>query len=149
IMRGHYNVAGNNHVFAWLTGYPYAIDFSRGYPRYNPGVTTTIDLLARGEVDAALVVASDPAAHFPAQALRHLANVPLIVLDPKWSLTASLADVYIPSKMVGIDAEGSCYRMDNVVLRARKLLESEGLLDDVEILQEIIRKVKEVKAYES
>ncbi|MHC1627204.1 MAG: formylmethanofuran dehydrogenase subunit B, partial [Candidatus Nezhaarchaeales archaeon] len=140
-MRGHYNVAGNNQVFSWLTGYPYAIDLSRGYPRYNPGVTSTMDLLARGEVDAAMIVASDPGAHFPAQTLRHLAKIPLIVVDPKWSLIASLADVYIPTKMVGVDAEGSCYRMDNVVLRAKKALETDGLMDDVELLKKLIEKV--------
>jgi len=146
-MRGHYNVAGNNQVFSWLTGYPYAIDLSRGYPRYNPGVTSTMDLLARGEVDAAMIVASDPGAHFPAQTLRHLAKIPLIVVDPKWSLIASLADVYIPTKMVGVDAEGSCYRMDNVVLRAKKALETDGLMDDVELLEKLIEKVKEVKSH--
>ncbi|MCS7139153.1 MAG: formylmethanofuran dehydrogenase subunit B [Candidatus Nezhaarchaeota archaeon] len=147
IMRGHWNVAGSNQVLAWLTGYPYAVDLSRGYPRYSPGVTSTIDLLFRGEVDAAMIVASDPAAHFPAQALRHLAKIPLIVVDPKWSLTASIADVYIPTRMVGVDAEGSCYRMDNVALRIRKALETDGLMDDVELLEKLIDKVKEVKAH--
>jgi len=149
MMRGHWNVTGTNQVWAWLTGYPYAIDFSRGYPRYNPGVTSAIDLLARGEVDAAMIIASDPVAHFPVQALRHLAKIPLIVVDPKWSLTASIADVYIPTKIVGIDAEGSCYRMDAVPLRIKKILESKGLMDDVELLEKLIDKVKEVKAREA
>jgi len=31
-MRGHYNVGGANTVTTWQTGYPYAVDFSRGYP---------------------------------------------------------------------------------------------------------------------
>jgi len=149
MMRGHWNVTGTNQVWAWLTGYPYAIDFRRGYPRYNPGATSAIDLLARGEVDAAMIIASDPAAHFPSQALRHLAKIPLIVVDPKWTLTASIADVYIPTKAVGIDAEGSCYRMDNVPLRIKKVLESKGLMDDVELLEKLIEKVKEVKAREA
>ncbi|HDN63354.1 MAG TPA: hypothetical protein ENF56_05280, partial [Candidatus Bathyarchaeota archaeon] len=39
-MRGHYNVTGANVVFTWQTGYPYAVDFSLGYPRYNPGETS-------------------------------------------------------------------------------------------------------------
>ena len=29
-MRGHFNVSGANTVFTWLTGYPYAVDFSLG-----------------------------------------------------------------------------------------------------------------------
>ncbi|MHC1586116.1 MAG: formylmethanofuran dehydrogenase subunit B, partial [Candidatus Hecatellaceae archaeon] len=53
-MRGHHNVTGANKVLLWETGYPFAVDFSHGYPRYNPGETTAADLLARGEVDAAL-----------------------------------------------------------------------------------------------
>ena len=36
-MRGHGNVAGCNQVMCWQTGYPLAVNFSRRYPRYNPG----------------------------------------------------------------------------------------------------------------
>ena len=46
-MRGHFNVTGADTVFTWQTGYPYAIDFSLGYPRYNPGETTAVDVLMR------------------------------------------------------------------------------------------------------
>ncbi len=59
-MRGHFNVTGANVVFAWQTGYPYALDFSQGYPQYNPGEFTAIDLLRRGDNDATLVISSDP-----------------------------------------------------------------------------------------
>ena len=52
-MRGHYNVGGANSITTWQTGYPYAVDFSIGYPRYNPGEFTAVDLLAKGEADAA------------------------------------------------------------------------------------------------
>ena len=48
--------------------------------------------------------------------------------------------------MLGIDAEGSCYRMDNVVLRAKKVLHTDGLMDDVEVLEKLIEKVREVKS---
>ena len=57
-MRGHFNVSGADTVFTWQTGYPYAVDFSSGYPRYNPGETSAVDILLRKESDAALVVAS-------------------------------------------------------------------------------------------
>lgn len=52
-MRDHYNVTGFNEVLTWRTGFPYAVDFSRGYPKYNPGETSVIDVLARMEIDAA------------------------------------------------------------------------------------------------
>jgi formylmethanofuran dehydrogenase subunit B len=64
-MRGHFNVTGANTVLTWQSGYPYAVDFSLGYPRYNPGETTVVDILLRKESDAALVIASDPASNFP------------------------------------------------------------------------------------
>jgi formylmethanofuran dehydrogenase subunit B len=143
-MRGHYNVTGFDEVLTWQTGYPFAVDFSRGYPRYNPGDTTTIDLLLHREVDAALVVASDPVAHFPAKAVKHLAKIPLIVIDPHWTPTTELADVVIPSAIVGIETEGTAYRMDTVPLRMRKVLEPpEGILTDEAVLERILKRIKE------
>ncbi len=81
-MRGHFNVTGANVVFAWQTGYPYAIDFSQGYPQYNPGEFTTIDLLKRGDNDATLVISADPGAHFPKAAVQNMMKHPLITINP-------------------------------------------------------------------
>ncbi|MCW3992387.1 MAG: formylmethanofuran dehydrogenase subunit B, partial [Candidatus Bathyarchaeota archaeon] len=145
-MRGHYNVAGANTVTAWQTGYPYAVDFSRGYPRYNPGEYTSVDLLARGEADAALIIASDPAAHFPADAARHLARIPVITLDQKVNMTTMMSKVVIPVATAGIEAEGTAYRMDGVPIRLRKVVESpRGVLPDVEVLEMMIDRVRALK----
>lgn len=145
-MRGHFNVTGTNAVMTWLTGYPYAIDFSRGYPRHNPGITSSTDILLRGDADAALIVASDPASHFPLKAVENLSQIPTVVIDPRWSPTAAIADVFIPSAFVGIEAEGTVYRMDKVPIRAKKLVEPPpGIRSDVEILQMLIDKVKAKK----
>ncbi|MFW9844591.1 MAG: formylmethanofuran dehydrogenase subunit B, partial [Candidatus Thorarchaeota archaeon] len=62
-MRGHYNVSGANKTSTWVTGYPYAVDFARGYPRFSPGEYTAVDMLANGEADALLNIAADPVAH--------------------------------------------------------------------------------------
>ena len=53
-MRDHGNEAGSDNVMVWLTGYPFGVDFTRGYPRYNPGEFTAVDLLVRKEADAAV-----------------------------------------------------------------------------------------------
>jgi formylmethanofuran dehydrogenase subunit B len=121
-MRGHGNVAGSENVLAWQTGYPFAVNFSRGYPRYNPGEFTAVDLLRRGNVDAALVVAADPAATFPGRAAAVLGEIPTVVIDPHYSATAKLARVYLPSAAAGIGAAGTVYRMDMVPLPVKKLL---------------------------
>ena len=143
-MRGHYNVAGANQVFAWNTGYAYSIDFSRGYARYNPGEFSAVEVLLKDQVDAALIVASDPASNFPAASVRVMFKHPLIVIDPHESPTTAFADIILPAAIAGIEAEGTAYRMDNVPLRLRKVKEAPGeCLTDREILEKLIEKVKE------
>jgi len=143
-MRGHYNVAGANQVFAWNTGYAYSIDFSRGYPRYNPGEFSSVEVLLKDQIDATLVVASDPASNFPAASVRNLFKHPLIAVDPHESPTTANADVVLPAAIAGIEAEGTAYRMDNVPLRLRKVKDAPGnVLTDKVILERLIEKVKE------
>lgn len=139
-MRGHYNVTGFSEVLTWQTGYPFAVDFSTGYPRYNPGETTANDVLQRGEADAALIVASDPVAHFPRKSVEYLAKMPLIYIGPHHTPTSQLADVFIPSTFVGIETSGTAYRMDTVPLHAKKVVDGpKGVLSDEEILEKIYK----------
>ena len=145
-MRGHFNVTGSNVVSTWQTGYPYAVDFSHGYPRYNPGETSVVDILARGESDASLIVASDPVAHFPKAAVENLVRNPVIVIDPEPTPTSLMADVVFPSSFVGIETEGTAYRMDHVPLPLKKIVEPpSGCLSDMEILQRILVEVRKIK----
>jgi len=145
-MRGHYNVKGSGSVLDWITGYPFGVDFSREYPFYNPGDTTSVDILRRKECDSALVVASDPVAHFPISVIKYLKKIPLIAIDPHESATTKIADVVIPTAIAGIEAEGTAYRMDAVPLKLKKLIEPpEGILTDEEVLERIYERVKEIK----
>jgi len=145
-MRGHFNVTGVNVVFTWQTGYPYAIDFSNGYPRYNPGETSVIDILCRDESDAGLIVASDPVAHFPRMAAQNLVKNPLIAIDPEVTPTTLMSDVVFPSALVGIEVEGTAYRMDHVPLPLKKIVEPpKTCLPDEEILQRILHKVRKLR----
>jgi len=69
------------------------------------------------------------------------------VIDPHRTRTTEQADVVIPSAPVGIEAGGTAYRMDGVPIMLRKLREPPaGLKSDVEILQMILDRVKELKA---
>jgi formylmethanofuran dehydrogenase subunit B len=143
-MRGHYNVAGANQVFTWNTGFGYSIDFSKGYPRYNPGEFSSVDLLKKDEVDAALIVASDPASNFPAPAVKNLFKHPLIAIEPHETPTSEYADIVLPPAFAGIECEGTAYRMDKVPLRLRKIKDAPGeCLSDHDILERLIEKVKE------
>ncbi len=143
-MRGHGNVTGIDNVLAWQTGYPFAVNFSRGYPRFNPGEFTAVDLLARGEADAALIVASDPAANFPRSAARRLAQIPTIVLDTHASETTKIAKVTIMTATAGIHVEGTVYRMDNVPIMLRKVLPSSRPSDEA-VLGRLVAAVRHLR----
>jgi len=144
--RGHYNVTGVNQVCAWQTGFPYAVDFSRGYPWYNPGETTFVDILRRKESDASLIIGSDPVAHFPIGVSKYLCSKPLAVIDPSNSMTTMAADIVIPSSFAGIESEGIAYRMDGVTFSMKKVVEPpEKILSDEDVLKLILGKVKALK----
>ena len=143
-MRGHYNVAGFGQVCTWETGYVTAVDFSRGAPYYNPGETASNDVLYRKEVDAAMIIAGDAGAHFPANSVRHLAKIPLVQIDPYWNPTTEVANVVIPVAICGVEVEGTAYRMDGVSLRYRKMIEPTHPTD-VEILERLTERVKKLR----
>jgi len=144
-MRGHYNVAGANKTSTWQTGYPYAVDFARGYPRFQPGEYTAVDILARGEADALLNIASDPVAHFPRDAVEQIAKIPVINIDPKINMTSRLAEVNIPAAIAGIECDGAATRMDGLPLYLRKVIDPpEGVLPDREILRMIFDGLQKV-----
>jgi formylmethanofuran dehydrogenase subunit B len=140
-MRGHGNVTGSDMVLRWTTGFPFGINLSRGYPRFNPGEFSTVDLIVRGDNDAALVLGADPGATMPQPGIDHLARIPTIVLDPKVTHTSRLARVHITTAVTGISAPGTSYRMDEVPLPLRPALQSPYPTDE-----EIIRRIRKAIA---
>jgi len=143
-MRGHYNVVGSGEVPAWEVGYQYAIDFSRGYPRFSPAEFSANEVLQRKDCDAALVIAADPVAHFPKASVKHLKKIPVIQIDPFPNMTTLVADVVIPSAVYGLEAEGTAYRMDGIPLRVKKVIDTEYWSDE-KILEELLKKVVELR----
>jgi formylmethanofuran dehydrogenase subunit B len=139
-MRGHGNVTGSDMVMRWTTGYPFGVSLTRGYPRFNPGEFSTVDLLVRGDNDAALILGADPGATMPQPAIDHLARIPTIVLDPKVTHTSRLARVHITTAATGISAPGTVYRMDEVPLPLRPALRSPYPTDE-DVVRRIIKAV--------
>jgi len=140
-MRGHGNVTGADMVVRWTTGYPFGVNLSRGYPRFNPGEFSTVDLLVRGDNDAALILGADPGATMPQPAIDHLTRIPTIVLDPKVTHTSRLARVHITTAATGISAGGTVYRMDEVPLPLRPALRSPYPTDE-----EVLRRIRQAAA---
>jgi len=137
-MRGHGNVTGADVVMRWTTGYPFGVNLCRGFPRYNPGEFSTVDLLVRGDVDAALILGADPGATMPQPGIDHLARIPTIVLDPKVTHTSRLARVHITTAATGVSAPGTVYRMDEIPLPLRPALKSPYPTDET-----IVRRIRE------
>jgi formylmethanofuran dehydrogenase subunit B len=140
-MRGHGNVVGAATVLTWTTGYAFAVNMNRGFPRYNPGEFSSVDLLVRGDVDAALILAADAVGNFPKPAGARLRQIPTIALDPKESETTKIATVVIPTALSGVSAGGVAYRMDHVPLPLKKVVDS-PYPADAEVLTRIIAAVR-------
>ena len=112
-LRAGGNRSGAESVLTWQTGYPMAVDFSSGVPRYEPG-RRGLDRAARGEFDAVLVAGSAAALSKTAEAA--LARVPVAVIGPRASESRFQPHVAIDTGVAGIHEPGVGYRMDEVPL---------------------------------
>ncbi len=128
------DVSGADSVLCWQTGYPFAVNLNRGFPRYNPGEFSAVELLERNEVDACLIVGSESTADFPEDALQKLREMPVIVLDYPHANCPFTPTVLLTTAVYGVHARGTVYRMDEVPLPQRQMLPS-PYLDDEAILE--------------
>ncbi len=124
------NLAGAEQVLTWTTGYPAAIDFSRGYPRYSPGEFSAREILKRGEADVLLLLGSSPSllSQCTAAELNKLS-----VISCASSAEALAAAVAFRVAKTGVQSGGTTYRVDGVPLPLRPPLTSQ-LPSDAEVL---------------
>jgi formylmethanofuran dehydrogenase subunit B len=106
-------------------------------------VFTTVDLLAGGDADAAMIIASDPASNFPQAAIEHLKRIPVISLDPKLTHTGQISRVAFTTATYGINVPGTVYRMDDVPITLRPAFESPYPSDE-QVLSAIRDRVREL-----
>ncbi|MGL6094529.1 MAG: formylmethanofuran dehydrogenase subunit B, partial [Fimbriiglobus sp.] len=134
------DVAGADGVLTWQTGYPFGVNLGRGFPRYNPGEFTAPDLLARGDVDACVLVGGACAADLPAAAREHLRRIPVVSLDPPGAERVVPAAVRFTTAVFGVHRPGTAQRLDEVGIPLRVLLPS-ALPDDGDVLAELLRRM--------
>lgn len=135
-MRGSGDVTGADMVLAWQTGYPFAVNLARGYPRYNPGEYSAEDVLERREVDACLLVGSHGVARLSAAARSYLQEIPSIVLDSPVAEVLIRPTVRFTTAIYGIHAAGTAYRMDEVPLPLKEFLPTD-YPTDADVLTEV------------
>ena len=146
-LRGHCNVAGFNQIASYLYGFPFGLDFSRGYPRYNPGEYTAVDLLRDRDVDAALFVSADPVSHFPAACAEYLAEIPVACIDIAPCPTTMLSDVVLPGVIDAMECDGTFYRLDDVPIYFSPFTKSpfSNTKSNADTMKQIFEKVKAIK----
>ena len=121
-----------SQVFAWQTGYPGRISYARGYPEFDPYHYSMSKLLANGEADVLVWVATLNARQTPP-----VVAIPSIVIGRSGMVFEQEPSVYIPVGAPGIDHAGHMYRCDNVVSMPLKKLRDSGLPSGAEVLKEI------------
>jgi formylmethanofuran dehydrogenase subunit B len=135
-LRAGGNRAGAEAVLTWQTGYPLAVDYSRGYPRYTPGARG-LERLDSGAFRAVLVVGSpilEESAH------RGLSEAGTLLIGPRASQAAFKARVAIDTGVAGIHEAGTAYRMDEVPLPLRPPLSGpRSTTDTLRALTDAIR----------
>jgi formylmethanofuran dehydrogenase subunit B len=117
-LRGGGNRSGADTVLTWQTGFPMAVDFSRGFPRYQPD-DAALARLGRGAVDAVLLVGSASALPSMSEALR---GVRTVAIGPRASESAIAAQIRIDTGVAGIHESGMAFRTDDLPLPLRAVL---------------------------
>ncbi len=146
-LRGHCNVAGFNQIASYLYGYPFGLDFARGYPRYNPGEFTAVDLLRERDVDALLVVSADLVSHFPASCAEYLAEIPVACIDIAPCPMTMVSDVVLPGVIDAMECDGTFYRLDDVPIYFKPFTNSpfDFTESNEHTLRQIFERVKRLK----
>jgi formylmethanofuran dehydrogenase subunit B len=118
-LRAGGNRSGADAVATSQTGYPIAIDFGRGHPRYRPYDGTAGMRLTMGEADALLVIGASSL--IPAGLVAPFARLPRALIGPRASESELAAGgvAVIDSGMAGIHEGGTALRMDDVSLPLR------------------------------
>jgi formylmethanofuran dehydrogenase subunit B len=140
-MRRFGDIAGADSVLTWQTGYPFGVNFARGYPRYNPGEWSAPAMLARREVDACLFVGSETSPEFPPAAIDHLKDIPVIALESPDTRTIVPPVVRFTTAVYGVHRPGTAYRMDEIPVPLRVLLPTE-YPSDGEVLAKVLDAVR-------
>lgn len=135
-VRTRGNVTGADKVVSWQTGYPFCVNLSRGYPRYNPSEYSTSVTLARREADAAMIIGGDPIPDLTPEAEEHLRSIPRITIAAGETPLADGAMVAFRTSTFGIHAGGTVHRMDEVPLYLRPVLRS-PYPSDFEVLKQL------------
>jgi formylmethanofuran dehydrogenase subunit B len=135
-LRAGGNRVGAETVLTWQTGYPFAVDYSRGHPRYGPG-ERGLERIGSSGFQAVLIVGS-PA--FDGTVSGTLGRMTTVVIGPRASQAGFTTRVAIDTGVAGIHEAGTAYRTDEVPLQLRPPLD--GQRSTTQVLGALINAVR-------
>jgi formylmethanofuran dehydrogenase subunit B len=133
-LRAGGNRVGAEAVLTWQTGYPLAVDFTLGYPRYRPdhrGAGLDSD-----RYEAVLLLGSLPV---NSPTLASLSGLRPAVIGPRASQASFPTSIAIDTGVAGIHDAGTAYRMDELPLALRSCIAGPRAAADV--LQQLSRAI--------
>ena len=134
-LRAGGNRVGGEAVLTWQTGYPFAVDFTLGYPRYGPERRGTAGMES-DRYQAVLLLGSLPE---NSPTLASLSRRRPAVIGPRASQASFPTSIAIDTGVAGIHDAGTAYRMDEIPLALRSCLAGPRAAADV--LQQLSRAI--------
>jgi formylmethanofuran dehydrogenase subunit B len=110
-LRAGGNRSGADAAMTWQTGFPFAVDFGPGFPRYRPEEPASAALR---DVTAVLIVGA--AQGLPRAVVGAMAGRRVALIGPRASEAPFPVEVAIDTGIAGIHEAGMAYRMDDVPL---------------------------------
>ena len=139
-MRLPGDVTGADSLLCWQTGFPFAVDLTRGYPRFEPQEYSAQVLLENKEVDACLMVGTESLTRMSKSAVRVLTEIPTVALDYPGQVPQFTSTVRFTTGIYGVHYRGTAYRMDEIPLPLTKLLNTNYPADH-DVLSDIFKSV--------
>ncbi|MHA1489983.1 MAG: formylmethanofuran dehydrogenase subunit B [Promethearchaeota archaeon] len=141
MLGGHFNMAGFEHVALSITGKNHGLKFSDG--KIVDTSETVVSIVQKEDFDCSIIVGTDPISHFPRELSSKLTSKPIIVLENRKSATTYLAEVVLPTAITGIESGGLAYRIDQVPVELKKIVNPpNNIPSDQELLNQIIERIK-------
>lgn len=140
-MRLPGDVSGADSILCWQTGFPFAVNLQKGYPRYNPQEYSIEKLLERQEVDLCLFLGSESYSQLSSPARKYLEMIPTICLDYPASQPEFSPTLQFVTGVYGMHYAGTAYRMDEVPLPLRTCLQTD-YPSDQQVLSDILNGLK-------
>ncbi len=142
LLGGHFNMAGFDHVALSACGVSGHLEFKDNQQiKTKEGVVSKIE---NNDFDYSIIVGTDPISHLPHSLSSKMAKKPLILIDNHITATSHIAEVVLPTTITGIESDGLAYRLDQVPIELKKIINPpNNLPSDEELLNQLYGLLKQ------